>query len=104
MTDNVFAYNLDGRDFIRISISELRKYASKKKTMLIPENTETAAESRTKKVRKLENSQRKSDQAVENKDKKERKKTKQVPVPTEYAHYVMNLPHAAIEFLGKSFF
>ncbi|KAK9447808.1 Met-10+ like-protein-domain-containing protein [Limtongia smithiae] len=72
VSSTVFPYCMDGRDFIRSSVSELRKLSATRRVLRLP----------TKR------------RAPDGKHKYE-----EVPIPSEYSHYVMNLPHAAIEFL-----
>ncbi|KAK7204020.1 Met-10+ like-protein-domain-containing protein [Myxozyma melibiosi] len=116
VSNNVFPYNLDGREFIKISVSELRRLAHLRKMLRVPvkdaasgpEGSGGEQGPSNKKAKKAENSVRRSDMQTspdggKEKGKKSKgrqgPKVREVPVPTTYAHYVMNLPHAAIEFL-----
>ncbi|KAJ8100446.1 Met-10+ like-protein-domain-containing protein [Lipomyces tetrasporus] len=71
----VFPYNLDGREFIRISRHELKRLAETKKKLIIPARSRHA------------------------KDESGKRKVEIIQIPTRYSHYVMNLPDSAISFL-----
>ncbi|KAK9368791.1 Met-10+ like-protein-domain-containing protein [Lipomyces kononenkoae] len=71
----VIPYNLDGREFIRISRRELKSLAETKKTLVIPARSRHA------------------------KDDDGKRKIEVIQIPSRYSHYVMNLPDSAITFL-----
>ncbi|KAK9346454.1 Met-10+ like-protein-domain-containing protein [Lipomyces starkeyi] len=71
----VFPYNLDGRDFIRVSRRELKSLAETQKTLVIPARSRHA------------------------KDESGKRKVEIIQIPHRYSHYVMNLPDSAITFL-----
>ncbi|KAK9241219.1 Met-10+ like-protein-domain-containing protein [Lipomyces kononenkoae] len=71
----VIPYNLDGRDFIRMSRQELKSLAETKKTLVIPARSRHA------------------------RDEDGKRKVEVIQIPARYSHYVMNLPDSAITFL-----
>jgi len=99
LVNKVFSYNLDGRDFIKNSLSYLNDKSVQEK--VIEQRRKDKIEAIRRKIKKhnIKNSQNVNEKETVNDYNEDIFKTENGS-PVLFQHYVMNLPAIAIEFLG----
>jgi len=100
LVNKVFSYNLDGRDFIKNSLSYLNDKSIQQKIINQQKKDKIEAIRRKLKKQNIKNTNENFEREQIDDDIDDLFKT-QDNSPVLFQHYIMNLPAIAIEFLGN---